>query len=98
FGALGPQREAYLTAVRKCVWDERFPPAMKKALEAYLKRHSKKQPVSIALVIRATRAAIPNLSVSDQELAAIIAEEALNKGCSVDFENRDSGPEFHILR
>lgn len=97
-GTLGTKREVFLTAARKCVWDERYPPAMRTAVEAYLKRHSKKKPVSIARVVRATRAAIPDLSVSDEELADIIAEEAIDKGCSVDFESRDSGPEFHILR
>lgn len=65
---------------------KRLPPRLVGAIRTYLSSRTTQRPVSITRMMRTTRYAIPDLLVSDDELAELIARELISEGSDVDFD------------
>lgn len=60
------------------------------AIRTYLGAGTEDRPVSIDRVLRTARQTAPDLPVSDEELAELIARELIQEGCDVDFDLLDA--------
>lgn len=54
-----------------------------------MERRTTRRPISISTMVQRARYAMPELAVSDEELAAMIAEQIVANGGDVDFDTRD---------
>jgi hypothetical protein len=62
-------------------------PALAGAIRSYLGSRTIQRPVSIDRMLRTARYAVPDLVVSDDELAELIARELIHEGADVDFDH-----------
>lgn len=67
--------------------DTSMSPRLVGAIRSYLDSRTVQRPVSIDRMLRTARYAIPELVVSDDELAELIARELIHEGCDVDFDH-----------
>jgi len=65
-----------------------IPSQLKAALQAYLTTGDRSTPISIFATMRAMRGTLPDLDISDDELAEMIAKEVVASGASVVFDSR----------
>lgn len=69
---------------------EHVPSRLRDALRSYMERRNTRRPISISTMVKRTRYAMPELTVSDEELAAMIAEQIVLNGGDVDFDTREA--------
>lgn len=69
---------------------DHVPSRLKEALRTFMERRTSRRPVSITMMLKRTRYAMPELAVSDEELAEIIAEQIIINGGDVDFDGKES--------
>jgi hypothetical protein len=67
--------------------DTSMPPRLVGAIRSYLGSRTIQRPVSIDRMLRTARRALPDLVVSDDELAELIARELIHEGADVDFDH-----------
>lgn len=71
--------------------NRRIPEDAQGAIEAFLQSYRAEQPVSMTTLMRAARRALRDVSVSDAELADLIAHEAIRSRHSIVFDHGDEG-------
>ncbi|SDH20086.1 hypothetical protein SAMN04487974_1305 [Pelagibacterium luteolum] len=67
--------------------------AVKDIIESYVERqNSPRSQVSTRHAITAIRTIVPKCTLSDRELADLVATSAIRKGCIVSFDERNTRP------
>lgn len=67
-----------------------LPPRIREALKPFIRDRSASRPIPLALLVKATRSMEPNIPISDQELANLLAQELIYQGCAIDFDIREA--------
>ncbi|HET9961622.1 MAG TPA: hypothetical protein VFQ34_04760 [Nitrospiraceae bacterium] len=67
----------------------RLSPRVREALKPLTRNRLASRPISLALLVKATRSVEPNIPLSDEELANLLAQELIHHGCAIDFDIRE---------
>lgn len=67
--------------------EHHLPPHILQALAPFVR--GKRRPVSIALMVKAARYAVPNLPYTDEVLADLLRKELIGAGCMIDLDSRE---------
>lgn len=68
--------------------EQRIPQDARGAIEAYLRTFDDDQPVPMSALMRAARRALRDIALSDEELADLIAREAIQANRTILFDDR----------
>lgn len=63
-----------------------FATRLSEIVDSFVSQRNTDQPVSIARLIRAARAAVPDLDLSDVTLSDLVARELVRCGADIDFD------------
>ena len=62
---------------------------VREALKPFIRDRPASRPISLALLVKATRSMEPNIPISDEELANLLAKDLIYHGCAIDFDIRE---------